>query len=299
MESITTRLNLGRNLAESIARRSVYVELTRNLAKMVQRVGSGALQKHAYLSNISEDFDFEKHNMTGSFSVSEPQRTTLGMGVLGRVKTSWFELDSTRSAVKGAVYLDYDPSSGSFVETVAHEALQRVLDDVQALASLDEDDWDVRILKSITNTFGQYYVSKFDLLSAAAFFNRAENLFNSMRKACWLLLGSSHAEWPLPRLLGTPFGPDTDLQIRKERIEHWEVDALFKQDILPFGFRIPSEISENTREARLEQILEILRSTASSNPQLNLDDDQIVSLAQQTIKSMEASPEEGLNDPVA
>ena len=39
MDSINARLNLGRNLAEYIIRKSVHVELTRNLAMMVNRVG--------------------------------------------------------------------------------------------------------------------------------------------------------------------------------------------------------------------------------------------------------------------
>ena len=52
MDSITSRLNLGRNIAESLARRSVYTELTRNLAKMVNRVGSSALAKHPFLGTM-------------------------------------------------------------------------------------------------------------------------------------------------------------------------------------------------------------------------------------------------------
>jgi len=42
MDPILARLNLGRNFAESLVRRSVFTELTRNLARMVTRSGTSA-----------------------------------------------------------------------------------------------------------------------------------------------------------------------------------------------------------------------------------------------------------------
>jgi hypothetical protein len=296
MDSITARLNLGRNLAESIARRSVYVELTRNLAKMVQRTGEGALKKHAPLSTIREEFDFQGLPMTGTVELTDAQRTRLTMGVLGRVRVSWFEVDAIRGAIKGGVFLDYDPTAVGIIETETHQALQQVLDDVEALASLDTDDWDRRILLALAPS-GRYQISVVDLVTALTFANRSENLFNTMRNACWLLSGSEYTKLPLPRLPVTSLGPQVDLEIRKERIEHWEVDQLIRQDIYPFGFRVQSELGERIREARLRQTIEHLRAIAASNPQIQLDDLQIVSLAEKLVDNMTANPGEGLNEP--
>lgn len=296
MDSINARLNLGSNLVESITRKSVHVELTRNLARMVDRVGQGALEDHFALASVRGEFDFKSLPMTGTTSVSKRQRTRLVMGVLGRVKGSSFELDAIRGAVKGGVFLHYDSSAGGLIETETHRALQQVLDDVESLGSLDSDDWDEKLLQSLASR-EQNQILVVDLAFAIGFANRAENLFNAMRKAYWLLSGSAYGDFNLPRLPTTPLGPEGDLQIRKERIEHWEVDQLFRQDILPFGIKTPSDVAESTREARLSQAVEQFRAIEASIPELQLDDAQLVALAETFVDWTTANPDEGLTEP--
>ena len=124
MDSITSRLNLGRNVAESLARRSVYTELTRNLAKMVNRVGSSALAKHPFLSTM--EIEVQNLPITGTIGINSHQRTRIVMGIFGRVRGSSFELDAIRSAIMSGVFLDYDPASGAIIETTTQKALTRV-----------------------------------------------------------------------------------------------------------------------------------------------------------------------------
>lgn len=296
MDSITARLNLGRNVAESLVRRSVYMELIRSLANMVSRQGSGAIEKHAALTTIREQFDFTSLLSTHSIIISEHQRTRLALGVLGRVKASFLEAEAMRDAVREGVFLDYDPSTGTLTETRIQQALAQVLEDVTALASLDHDPWDERILLAIMPP-GPYEVRVFDLASAFGFANRAENLFNSMRQACWLLTGSAYSNMPVPRLPATPFGHEEDLRIRKERVEPWEVNQLFAQDIHPFGGRLPSEVGQATREVRLRNVLESLSEAASSNPQFVIDASQLRSIAEAVVDRTTANPGEGLTEP--
>ena len=191
-------------------RRSVYAELIRNLAKMVTRADSGALEKHAALNKLRGEFDLASLPSTGTITITEHQRNRLALGVVGRVKASFLEADAIRTADREGIFLDYDPSTSVMTETRIHQALGQVLDDLPALASLDNDPWDERILLGIMPP-GPYEIRVLDLASALAFTNRAENLFSSMRQACWPLLGSEYSKLPVPRLPTTPFGPKEDL----------------------------------------------------------------------------------------
>lgn len=296
MDPITSRLNLGRNFAESLARRSVYAELTRNLAKMVNRAGSSALAKHAFLSTLG--IEVENQPITGTIGINSRQRTRIVMGIFGRVRGSWFELEAIRSAIMSGIFLDYDPASGEMVETATHKALTQVVDDVTDLAWLDSDQWDKRLLLALANAEQAYQISVNDLVFALGFASRAENLFNQMKTACWLLSGSVYGILSTPRLPTTPLGPEMELQIRKERVEPWEVEHLLTQDIHPFGAKIPADLSERTRDGRLQQALELVRRLAAANPQLIAEDD-LSSIADRIVDHMVASPDEGLQDPTS
>ena len=72
---------------------------------------------------------------------------------------------------------------------------------------------------------------------------------------------------------------------------------LFKQDILPFGYRVPSEWGETNRERRLQQVLELQNRLATLNPQLTIDRSQLRSIAEDVVDSMTANPGEGLTEP--
>ena len=294
MDPILARLNLGRNFAESLVRRSVFTELTRNLAYMVTRAGTRASVKHFAINSISDEFDFQQLPHAGTVDVTERQRTRLIMGTLGRVKASALESDAIHSAVIGGVFLDYNATEGTLVETKTHQVLAQVLDDLSALAVSDVEDWDKRILTDLV-TFDSHRVSVFDLMVALSFGARAENLFNQMLKACWLLTGSPNAELPIQRLPTTPMGPDEDLKIRREQVEAWEVEQLLLRDIHPFGARISSELAKGLEVHRVEQAMEMLKGLKVSNPDLDIGEAALRSIAEKVVREATADPGDGLS----
>ena len=297
MDSIVTRLNLGRNVAEAISRRAVWKELTANLARMVGRRGAGAFLSHTALTSMEGGFDFDSLNHASRIELTVRQRTRLMMGALSRFEASSFETAATREAVIGGVFLEYDPAGGELTPTKSHDALAQVLDDIKTLASLDSNDWHSRVILGLSSDDKRVVLA--DVAFALAFGYRAENLFNQMRLACWLLQGAPSADFPQPpRLPSTPLGPEEDLRMRKERVEPWEVEQLFEQDIAPFGIRAPWEIGESTREERIDLAYEQLRGIASANPKFQVDDAQLRLLAEEVVMRMTAGRDEGLKDPL-
>ena len=290
MDPILARLNLGRNFAESLVRRSVLTELTRNLAQMVTREGTVASVKHFALNSISDEFDFQQLPHAGTVDVTDSQLMLLVMGTLGRVTASTLENDAIRNAVIGGVFLDYAANEGTLVETKTHQVLAQVLDDLSALAVSDRETWDKRILTLVSNR-----VSVFDLKGALSFGARAESLFNQMLTACWLLTGSPHSELPIKRLATTPMGPEEDLKIRREQVKGWEVEHLLMRDIYPFGARVPSELAQGIEEDQVERAMETLRGLMVSNPDLDIDEPTLRSIAQKAVMRHVADPGEGLS----
>ena len=94
-----------------------------------------------------------------------------------------------------------------------------------------------------------------------------------------------------------PIRHTEERSIRRERIEHWEVDQLFRQDIRQFGIKIWLEVGKSTREARLSQAVEQFRAIAASTPELQLDDLQIVALAKTLVNRSTANTDEVLTEP--
>ena len=178
---------------------------------MVTRVGTRASVKHSALNSISDQFDFQQLPPASTIVVTERQRVRLILGTFGRVKASSLESDAIKSAVIDGVFLDYDATGGELVETRTHEVLTQVLDDLASLAGSDIELWDERIVTGLSSS-GPHRVSVFDLMLAFSFAAHAENLFNQMRRACWLLSRSAYGDLPIQRLPTTPLGPDEDLK---------------------------------------------------------------------------------------
>lgn len=303
MVSLNTRMNLGRNLAETLTRHGLVTELASNIAVIAHRSGSGVGLYHWFMGKEREHIGLNYDDIDKQIQLSSEQGLHLLMALAGRIKGNHLRTRATEQAIDAGVFLEFNTASQTFEETSIHGALKQSLLDIRSLSSLDETEgfknWDVRLLTAISEARGSKlsycHVQGLDLLNAVHYYDRVEDIFNGHLALCRALLGID-AELQLPaRQPITPLGPHMERKLRAEQVSAAEVIHLIQKDIAPLGKRILANVFGKSREEQIEAIAPDVRKIFSQIGLAEGVDDEVVrDVAASVLEQISVPAEEGI-----
>lgn len=246
MEILTTRLRLGRNHAETLARRAVLDELLNNLAAMVSRSGESAFPHHWWGERARNAISLTSDMIASQFRVDRDVANSLGgcfvAGHLGALSTVAME----RALLDGH-FLEFSVAEQRFIAGDLHAAVRACVADVKAARSVLEtsNDWRLNLMTAASEanrSKGSAVVAGADVLWALGYVDRSENAFCSqVELARHLLTGegspiASRQRRPVSPIEGAAEG------IWREQVEPSEIEHLIGKGLWPFGARIPAGV---------------------------------------------------------
>ncbi|MCH8223297.1 MAG: DUF4062 domain-containing protein, partial [Chloroflexi bacterium] len=152
------RLNLGRNVSESVTRHLVRAELAENLGKMVERHLPTARVTHQMLRKIRDEIPLDKDDISGGrpIRLDGQQLISLGYGFIGRTYGRNLSTDMMQRAIGEGVFLKLGAPGAGAVVSNSHRALVQIVRDIESLTGLDEDaaspdHWAMKLNSALAN----------------------------------------------------------------------------------------------------------------------------------------------------
>ncbi len=266
-QSLAGRMNLGRNLAEKLARYSLESELLANLAVLVSRTSSGiAFPSHWYLSRTREEVSITAKELDKDVVISPDHIVSLVLALVGRTQGEDICTTAMEESLSRGVFLTFNRTTGVMEESPHHKDLGQLVDDIQKLRKLDSptssQDWDWEILKDIKNRWrGRPHsldIAAWKLVKAFAYYDRLDNVFIGHLAIVRMLLGLDDERLPHPRRPVTPIAGE-EKHMGDQLVPVAEVANLLKNDTWPFGGRIPRRALGKTHDAQVETIVAGMR----------------------------------------
>lgn len=305
IHSVTSRLNLGRTLSETLTRHSLASELLSNLTLMMERAGTTAVPRHRYMSRIREGISITEQDLCQRIVLSDDQVISLVFALPGRTRGKDLRTKAIEESLDRGVFLTFNAANGTVEESPLHKALRHTSEDIQTLCRLDTPnaapDWDSKILTDIKARWrghpDLFKVMGHDLAYTLAHYDRVENVFSGHLALCKVLLGMSEELQSYQRQPTTPLGNLMEQQISAERVSAGEITFLIQNSIWPFGPRVPREIFGTTRKEQVQKIADKMH-TILTNAGIDVDLHQgiLKNAAEKFLDEHTALPEEGIED---
>jgi hypothetical protein len=246
MEILTTRLRLGRNHAETLARRAVLDELLSNLAAMTSRHGESAFPHHWWGEKARSAISLTSDMIGGQFRVVREVANSLGgcfvAGHLGALSTAAME----RALLDGH-FLEFSVAEQRFIAGDLHTAVRACVADIGAARGVLEtsNDWRLNPMSAAAEanrTKGPVVVAGGDVLWALGYVDRSENAFFSQVNLARHLLSREGS--PLPSSKQRPVSPIEGAAegLWRQQVEPSDIEHLIDKGISPFGARIPAGV---------------------------------------------------------
>ncbi len=305
MESLSNRMNLGRNLVEKQIRYSLLSELLLNLTHLVSRRRTSVFLPHHYMSKVRKQLNISAKDIYKQIEVVDDLVLPLGMALIGRTSGQELSTKIIEAALHQGIFLTFDRTSGNLQESKLHVVLKQLFQDVQSLRSLDSSstlkDWDMKIVSAISAyRSGDSYkvvLSGADLAYALSYYDRMENIFYGHLAFCRVLLGLDDDIQPYERQPLTIFKDIEEHQIHKEKVTELEISHLIQNNIWPLGTRAPRDAFGATNEEQVKNVAEHMLSILD-DAGINKDQfkDKIEKVAQKILDKDTASPIEGIEN---
>lgn len=297
MNSLTGKLNIGKNVRETLIRHTLVAELSGNLARMSMRLRHAAYPIHGNMTTVVQQLNLSPTNLSGTVEISAEQRTRLTLAMPGIVRGADIVMDVTREAVNQGIFLEFNPSNGSFEESTIHRELANSLEYVSQLGRLDEPfdstGWAGRLSLQLSSPphSGPCSVQHHDLAMAFGYYNRVSNVYNSHLALCKVFLGvaeevPSYEHRPL-----TGYGDDEEHNIRRKQVSALEVQQLITNDVFPLGSRPMADLLGEDRGEQVQRLIQEMQSNFGDLPEEHLR-----RAAENLLDSYLASPAEGIDE---
>lgn len=300
LNSLEFPLNLGRNLTERLARHSLISELLSNLVQMVERHRSSASVRHFYMEKIRREYPMTKDQLKKDINLPKDLSSYLLFALVGRIHGNDLFTQAIEDAIYRGIFLQYEPHSGTFLDSPVHILLKHILDDIRKLKNLDSENmprWDLNILVSIERlqTMQTPYltIKGQDYLWALSYYDQVTNIFNEHKSLCRFLLGVTDKLEEIARQPITPLGAHMANNILKERVSEDEIARLIRNNIFPFGSRIPQDMYGITREEQMDLMKTILKTKLEEAGMKNITDELLKEMSAIALDAG-APPEDGI-----
>lgn len=303
--SVARNLNIGRNLMETLTRHSLVSELASNLRCMVIRTGTSVFPHHRWMSKLREEIrlNTKPAAVLGQTSLSPNQADLLAAALVGRTRASQLRTRVIEDAVDHGIFLTFNPATGMLQESEIHRSLQETLDDVEALGQLDktpDSNWESNLLKCISRrpngTHAPLSAANIDLVYALAHYDRIDNLFNGHVALCEVLMGITEQLEPYQRRPLSLFGEDESRRMRAELVSEKEISHLIRNQVHPFGAKIPSSMSLDNDEQFVQEEAARLRRTSEQYGIHSIPENELMDTVRKSLRSLTAAPEECIDD---
>jgi len=304
MQSLSGRMNLGRNLSEQLLRHSQLSELLLNLTHLSHRSGTSVFLSHDWMSKARKRLKISAKDIDKQITVEDDLVVPLGMALIGRTRGDELSTKTIEDALKQGVFLTFDPATNKLQESKLHIALKQILNDIKLRCSRDSNapkDWDNRIVSAVVayRNKASYAVSVSgtDLAYALLYYDDMENIFRGHLAFCRVLLGLDAEIQPYERQPLTVFGDIEEQQLRKERVSEAEISHLIQNNIFPLGTKVPRDVFGVTDEEQIKGAKEyMIYILDKAGIDLSLFKDSIDTLARNFLNKASAGPTDGIEN---
>lgn len=303
MESLSVRLNLGRDLSERLMRQSLLSELLRNLSLMSVRTELNRVPApyHRYLANLRKKIDLKPEMIGQTTLLSDIQVISLVFAFVRGFDARDLRTEAIKQVLGQGIFLVFDPAMGTLTESPEHIMLRQTCEDIERLCRLDrpaevnETPWDRNLLALVKRQWkspNPLGVPSTDLILAFGYYDRMENIFNAHVSMCRVLLGRSPHIETFARSPETPLGSEMEQGLRQERVPPALVRWLIDNDIYPFGKRVSSGTLEGTREEQLDSLMRFMKNDPDL-PSLGEMDDALLRKVAENVLDNDIVPYDG------
>ena len=280
--------------ADSLRRSHLTRELAHNLSRLVTRRGSSAVVKHSIMSTLRAEQPLSADDVKSAAAnvrLSKQDAQWLAMAIMPRLKIGDLRTEAIQAALADGAYLEIRRKK--VFETPVHAALERIIRDVDRLKTLDRPStfgiWDTGLLETIAvaNHSGAPHcdVSAFWLVTAYSYYDMAEDIWQEQLALLRDLLGGCGGYEAPVRQPITPLGLDPEQGIRAEAVTLSDVPHLVSSDIRPFGSRIPEDLFGDSREERINWLMELTKDAMLSSG-IDVDDEELLSHISSTLEGI-------------
>lgn len=300
MIAVAGSLNLGRNLSDTIARRTLLSELTRNLGVLVKRHESSAFPRHWWMTTLRKATSLTPDSVDRSIKIESEHFARLINALIDKPPAGDIHTGAIEQAVRAGTFLVYDPATATITESPVHQELIRTLDDIERLRKLENlGDWAGALLGTVSRALGSNqsdcYAEGRHLTVAFAFYDRLEDIFKGHIVLCKVLLGLTEALTEYERRPVTPLGEAEEQNLRAEEVSPAEVAQLIRNEIWPFGTRPAAQLHERIRDRLVQSLVEgFVAAQMDGSIDTALDEGRLRELAEKVVDGSSASPDEGL-----
>lgn len=150
-----------------------------------------------------------------------------------------------REALQRGLFREYDPASGTIVDTVEHEALSALREDVQTLEAGRSSEYTTKAIQTFFQLWHKYKKAKDgveivvdadDLTIILSVYDRLDDVYGGLAAFAKWLLGSSES----PEISRHPISPVEGMAaaIEAERVTPAELRWAIVNDVHPFGVKL-------------------------------------------------------------
>ena len=300
---VATRLSLGRNFDETVARHAILQEALANAAVGCSRSGTSAFPDHWRGTRAQDELSLTNADLTRHITVSQRVANSLASAfVLHRL--SDLETAAMESALRDGHFLDFDPVSQVFIPSELRSAVAQLVRDVRTAKKIGGggQTW-IQTLMTAAEQANRLTTSVLvpgaAALWALAYYDRAENVFSGSVALAGHLLDPSRTPVPDHRRPRSPIH-EMDVELWQEELDAADVERLVRNQVHPFGLRFaPGLLSDETKsEWALSLLAETRRRLRDQNPAADVDnllslDDMAAIINQLTVSDEEAIEDRG------
>ena len=298
---VSTRLSLGRNFDETVARHAVLQEALANLALVCHRSRKSAFPDHWWLQPAREAISLTKDDVTREITVSQRVASSLG-GAFAFHRLTDLDTAAMETALRDGHFLDFDPVSQTFTPSELRRAIAQIVRDIRTAKQIARGDqsWSQTLMSAAAQANRlktSVAVPGEAVLWAQAYFDRAENVFNGAVALASHLVEPGRSPAPTKRAPRSPV-PDFDRGLWQEELGVEDVERLVRNRVSPFGHLLQPGLhsEQKLKEWAVELLAETRSRLHDENPDVDLDNVLSVDDMFGIIQRLTASDQDAIDD---
>ena len=296
---VATRLSLGRNFDETVARHTVLQEALANLMRICSRTGRSAIPNHWWVRVARDELTLTSNDMAKNILVSQRVANSL-VGSVAVHELANLEVDGMESALRAGHFLDFNPVTQEFTPDELRRAVTKLLGDIRVAKQTGRGDQNWIQILLVAGARANRQKSSVEVpaeaaLWAQAYFDRAENVFNGLVALAGHLLDPTRRPTPPERRPRSPV-PDFDRGLWQEELGMEDIERLVRNQISPFGDRLAPSSKQSLADLKAKLLAKTRDRLREMYPGAKLDDLFSLEDMAGVIQPLMATDEEAIDD---